>query len=112
MPTFSRRALILGGACALSAASAFPFFAGANETITVDEFRALSARLTGASLTDLNATAAAKLLDGFSRWSEGLISLASPPILELGPGRSPTTSSPLVFGQLPDSRRPRLDRSP
>ena len=71
MPTFSRRALILGGACALSAASAFPFFAGANETITVDEFRALSARLTGASLTDLNASAAAKLLDGFLSMGRG-----------------------------------------
>ena len=95
MPTFSRRALILGGACALSAASAFPFFAGANETITVDEFRALSARLTGASLTDLNATAAAKLLDGFLSMGRGAGSRArSPPILELRPGRSPTTSSP------------------
>ena len=71
MPTFSRRALILGGACALSAASAFPFFAGANETITVEEFRALSARLTGASLTDLNATASAKLLDGFLSTGRG-----------------------------------------
>ena len=92
MPTFSRQAFILGGACALSAASAFPLFAGANKTITVDEFRALSARLTGARLTDLNATAAAKLLDGFLSTGRELSS-ASQPILELGPARSPTTSS-------------------
>ena len=87
MPTFSRRALILGGACALSAASAFPFFAGANETITVDEFRALSARLTGASLTDLNATAAAKLLDGFLSMGRGadLARLAADPGARAGP---------------------------
>jgi len=87
MPTFSRRALILGGACALSAASAFPFFAGANETITVDEFRALSARLTGASLTDLNATAAAKLLDGFLSMERGadLARLAADPGARAGP---------------------------
>ena len=87
MPTFSRRALILGGACALSAASAFPFFAGANEAITVDEFRALSARLTGASLTDLNATAAAKLLDGFLSMERGadLARLAADPGARAGP---------------------------
>ena len=87
MPTFSRRALILGGACALSAASAFPFFAGANETITVEEFRALSARLTGASLTDLNATAAAKLLDGFLSMERGadLARLAADPGARAGP---------------------------
>jgi hypothetical protein len=87
MPTFSRRALILGGACALSAASAFPFFAGANETIPVDEFRALSARLTGASLTDLNATAAAKLLDGFLSMERGadLARLAADPGARAGP---------------------------
>jgi hypothetical protein len=87
MPTFSRRALILGGACALSAASAFPFFAGANETITVEEFRALSARLTGASLTDLNATASAKLLDGFLSTGRGedLAHLAADPGAKVGP---------------------------
>ena len=113
MPTFSRRALILGGACALSAASAFPFFAGANETITVDEFRALSARLTGASLTDLNATASAKLLDGFLSTGRGedLAHLAADPGAKVGPLADDIVAA-WVFGQLPDSRRPRLDRSP
>ena len=50
MPTISRRRLILGGASAAGLALAFPLWAGARETITVEEFRALSARLTGASL--------------------------------------------------------------
>ena len=48
MPTISRRGLLLGG---------FPRFAPAQDTITVEEFRALSARLAGASPTDLNASA-------------------------------------------------------
>ena len=87
MPTISRRRLILGGASAASLAFAFPLFAGANETITVEEFRALSARLTGASLTDLNATAAAKLLDGFLSMGRGadLARLAADPGAKAGP---------------------------
>jgi Membrane bound FAD containing D-sorbitol dehydrogenase len=87
MPTFSRRAFILGGACALSAASAIPLFAGAKGIITVEEFRALSARLTGANLTDLNATAAAKLLDGFLSTGRGedLTRLAADPGAKAGP---------------------------
>jgi hypothetical protein len=71
MPTISRRELILGGASAASLDFAFPGFAPAQETITVETFRALSARLTGASLTDLNASAAAKLLDGFLSMGRG-----------------------------------------
>ena len=113
MPTFSRRALILGGACALSAASAFPFFAGANETITVDEFRALSARLTGASLTDLNATAAAKLLDGFLSTGRGadLARLAADPGARAGPLADDIVAA-WYSGNYQHSHRPRLDRSP
>jgi hypothetical protein len=86
MPTFSRRTLILGGACALSAAFAFPLFAGAKETITVEAFRALSARLTGASLTDLAAGASAKLLDGFLSMGRGaeLARLAADPGAKTG----------------------------
>ena len=82
-----RKDVVGAHSCALSAASAFPFFAGANETITVDEFRALSARLTGASLTDLNATAAAKLLDGFLSMERGadLARLAADPGARAGP---------------------------
>jgi hypothetical protein len=71
MPTISRRGLILGSASAAGLALAFPLWAGARETITVEEFRALSARLTGASPTDLSATAAAKLLDGFLSMGRG-----------------------------------------
>lgn len=65
MPTISRRGLILGSASAASLAFAFPLSAGTGDTITVEQFRALSARLTGASLGDLDMGAAAKLLAGF-----------------------------------------------
>ena len=65
MPTFSRRTLILGSASAAVLALAFPPFAGGGESIDVEAFRALSSKLTGASLTDLDMGAAAKLLAGF-----------------------------------------------
>jgi hypothetical protein len=65
MPTISRRGLILGSASAAGLAFAFPLSAGSGGTITVEQFRALSARLTGASLGDLDRGAAAKLLAGF-----------------------------------------------
>ena len=71
MPTISRRELIFGGASAASLTFAFARFAGAGETITVEEFRALSAKLTGASITDLNLGAAGKLLDGFLSMGRG-----------------------------------------
>ena len=78
MPTISRRGFLLGG---------FPRFAPAQDTITVEEFRALSARLAGASPTDLNASAAAKLLDGFLSIGRGveLTSLAADPGAKSGP---------------------------
>ena len=47
MPTITRRDLIVGTTGAVTVAVGFPLAAGAQETITVDEFRALSARLTG-----------------------------------------------------------------
>jgi hypothetical protein len=86
MPTISRRTLILGGASAASLAFAFPLFAGAKETITVEAFRALSARLTGASLTDLDSGAAGKLLDGFLSMGRGaeLARLAADPGAKTG----------------------------
>lgn len=65
VPTISRRGLILGSASAASLTFAFPLSAGMGDTITVEQFRALSARLTGASLGDLDMGAAAKLLAGF-----------------------------------------------
>jgi hypothetical protein len=94
MPTISRRGLILGSASAAGLAFAFPLSAGTGDTITVDQFRVLSARLTGASLGDLDRGAAAKLLAGFISMGRELISPASPPILERAPGHWQPTSSP------------------
>lgn len=71
MPAISRRALILGSASAAVLALALPPSAGGGESISVEAFRALSARLTGASLTDLDPGAAAKLLDGFLSTGRG-----------------------------------------
>ena len=81
VPTISRRGLILGSASAASLTFAFPLSAGMGDTITVEQFRALSARLTGASLGDLDMGAVAKLLDGFISMESRPISPASPPIL-------------------------------
>lgn len=63
--TISRRGMIFGGANAATLALGVPLRSAARNTVTVDEFRSLSARLTEARLSDLDATAAAKLLDGF-----------------------------------------------
>jgi hypothetical protein len=87
MPTISRRSLILGGAsAATTVAVGFPLPAGALGTITVDQFRALSARLTGASVTELDATTAGKLLDGFISMGRGpdLAALAADPGVSTG----------------------------
>jgi len=81
VPTISRRGLILGSASAASLTFAFPLSAGMGDTITVEQFRALSARLTGESLGDLDMGAVAKLLDGFISMESRPISPASPPIL-------------------------------
>jgi hypothetical protein len=81
MPIISRRALLLGCASAATLPLAFPLRAGSRETITVEQFRALSARLTGASLGDLDMGAAAKLLAGFLSMGKGpdLARLAADP---------------------------------
>ena len=68
MHTISRRGMILGGAGA-TLALGFPFQSCARETIGLDEFLALSARLTGAP--HLDASAAAKLLDGLLSTGHG-----------------------------------------
>jgi hypothetical protein len=65
MQQISRRGVILGGASAATLAIGLPLRAGARETISVDAFRALSARLTGVDAADLDMAASAKLLDGF-----------------------------------------------
>lgn len=86
MPTISRRNLILGGASAATVAIGFPLPSGARETITVDQFRALSARLTGAGVNDLPAATAGKLLDGFLSMGRGpeLALLAADPGIGAG----------------------------
>jgi len=71
MPMMTRRSLLLGGASAATLAVGFPLSPGARETITIDQFRALSAKLTGARVTHLDATAAGKLLDGFISMGRG-----------------------------------------
>jgi hypothetical protein len=60
---------------------AFPLPARTREVITVEQFRALSARLTGASPDALDVGAAAKLLDGFVSMGRGadLARLAADP---------------------------------
>jgi hypothetical protein len=85
MPTISRRSFILGGASAAMAVG-LPLPAAALETITVDQFRALSARLTGTEMTDLDATTAGKLLDGFISMGRGpdLALLAADPGISTG----------------------------
>lgn len=62
-------------------ALAFPLPARTREVITVEQFRALSARLTGASPDALDVGAAAKLLDGFVSMGRGadLARLAADP---------------------------------
>jgi Membrane bound FAD containing D-sorbitol dehydrogenase len=63
--TITRRSFIVGGTSVATASAGVPLPAGAQETITVGQFRALSARLTGAAVSALDATIAARLLDGF-----------------------------------------------
>jgi hypothetical protein len=86
MPTVSRRGLILGSASAASLAIAFPLWAGSGDKISAEQFRALSARLTGASLGDLDMGAAAKLLAGFLSMGRGadLARLAADPGASVG----------------------------
>jgi len=76
----------LGGASAAALAIGFPSPARARDSITLDQFRALSARLTGAALTDLDAGTAGKLLDGFIGLGRGpdLALLAADPNLSTG----------------------------
>jgi hypothetical protein len=78
--TIARRSLIIGGASAATVA-VVPLPAPAQDTVTVDQFRALSARLTGVAVADLNATAAGKLLAAFISMGHGrdLARLAADP---------------------------------
>jgi choline dehydrogenase-like flavoprotein len=62
---------MLGGVSAAALAVAFPLRSAAEKSITVAQFRNLSLRLTGAGLSDLDPTTAAKLLDGFMSMGRG-----------------------------------------
>jgi hypothetical protein len=85
-PLISRRSLVVGGASAAALVAGSPLRAGAQETVTVEQFRALSARLSGAALADLDATMAGKLLDGFVSMGRGpaLALLAADPQVTTG----------------------------
>jgi Membrane bound FAD containing D-sorbitol dehydrogenase len=70
---------LMGGASAAALAVGFPFRSTAQESLTVEQFRNLSLRLTGAGLYDLDPVAAGKLLDGFNSLGRGadLVALAA-----------------------------------
>ena len=87
-PSITRRSLVIGGTTAAALAAGFPLLVGAQETVTVDQFRALSARLTGAAASDLDASMAGELLDGFVSIGRGIAALgllAADPGLSTGP---------------------------
>jgi hypothetical protein len=86
MPTITRRYLIVGGTSAATFAVGLSPAARTAETITVDEFRRLSAKLTGIGLASLDARAAGKLLDGFVSLGLGsdLAVLAADPAASTG----------------------------
>jgi hypothetical protein len=110
MPTITRRNLILGSTSAATVAVALPPAAQPRETITLDEFRALSARLTGVDAARLDSTAATKMLEGFISLGRGpdLAALADEPNADKGPlansivaawysGRYPSRAGPGVI---------------
>jgi hypothetical protein len=87
MLTITRRDLIVGTTGAVTITVGFPHLAHPRETITLDEFRALSARLTGVDAASLDPTAASKMLDGFISLGRGpdLAALAAEPGTNTGP---------------------------
>jgi hypothetical protein len=84
-PPITRRSF-MAGASALAMAAGFPPLAGAQQRVTVDQFLAISARLTQAAATDLDTTMAGKLLDGFIAMGResGLSLLAEDATLDVG----------------------------
>src|SRR5262245_46772913 len=86
MPTITRRTLLVGCTSTAMLTFGYPHAAGAQNAITVDQFRALSARLTGVAVAALDATAAAQLLDGFLSIGRGpdLSTLAANPGVSAG----------------------------
>lgn len=83
----TRRALMSSGASmTVAIASGFGLGARAQAPITVEQFRSLSARLTGAALSDLDVGVARTLLDGFiaNGRGPGLALLTSDPNVSTG----------------------------
>jgi hypothetical protein len=66
----ARRTVLVAGASA-AAAALVPLPARTQDSVTVDEFRALSARLTGVAMASLDAKAAGELLEGFVSMGRG-----------------------------------------
>ncbi len=79
MPTATRRKFLMGCASIAAMATLFPQSAVADETVTVDQFVTLSARLTAAAASDLESAMANKLLAGFlaNGRAPGLVLLSS-----------------------------------
>jgi Membrane bound FAD containing D-sorbitol dehydrogenase len=71
MPTLTRRGLLVGGVCIATATLDLPHVAVAQAPISVDQFRALSAELTGAAIADLDAAIAGQVLAGFLSLGRG-----------------------------------------
>jgi hypothetical protein len=79
--SISRRSMLAAGASAVTALLNLSRPAEAQRNITVDQFRALSAELTGVGVADLDAAVAGQLLAGFLSLGRGpeLLVLAADP---------------------------------
>lgn len=87
VPSTTRRALMWGSAAAtLALAAGFSRPAQARDTISLDEFRALSARLTDTPAAQLDADAASTILDGLISIGRGpgLVLLSEDPAITAG----------------------------
>jgi hypothetical protein len=85
--SMTRRALMLGSAgMSLALAAGLTRPAQARETVTLDEFLKVSARLTGMSVSDLDAEAAPKILQGLTSIGRGpgLVLLSGDPNVSAG----------------------------
>lgn len=65
-PIVTRRFVLAGGVSAAALAAGSPRSGDAQERVTVDQFLAISARLTEKPISDLAPSMAGKLLDGLS----------------------------------------------
>ncbi|MPZ38504.1 MAG: hypothetical protein GEU95_10610 [Rhizobiales bacterium] len=85
----TRRFVLVGGVSAAALAIAFSQSAGAQGRVTIDQFRAISARLTEKAISDLEPTMAGKLLDG-------IVSTGREPGLRLLLDNPQVTTGPLA----------------